>query len=196
MPIKKDKVKKKLKDSIRPSLRLKKKATKKTKEITPVVKYIFTERVPKKKCCTDVEKTGQAYTIPFGYADRLGTTRLETPTPTVAPRAPSVSSLKPISEKKEYLTIETQTEPIKKRTYIKSGKYAKPIKAEEVYTEYELEPIFKYPSPFSYEKEKIDSEEQTPLTKGTVGLIQAEEVKSKRKYVKSGKYKKKKDDDE
>jgi len=135
MPIKKDKIKKKLK----------KKATKKTKEIAPVVKYIFTERVPKKKCCTDVEKTGQAYTIPFGYADRLGTTRLsESTTPSKVP------PIKPISEKKEYLTIETQTdkpskaskkiqvnmkEPVKKKLFILEESEDEPMPSEEIQTE-------------------------------------------------------------
>ena len=148
MPIKKDK--KKLKDSIRPSLRLKRKTTKKTKEIAPLVKYIFTERVPKKKCCTDVTKTGQAYTIPFGFADRLGTTRLETPTPTSAPLKATLPSVKPISEKKEYLTIETQTdkpskaskkiqvnikEPVKKKLIILEEGEDEPMPSEEIQTE-------------------------------------------------------------
>jgi hypothetical protein len=41
---------------------------------------VQTLRPPKLKPCTDCGyKTGSAFTIPFGFADRLGTRRLETP---------------------------------------------------------------------------------------------------------------------
>ena len=32
--------------------------------------------MPRTKCCTDPVKSGQSYTIPLGYTDRLGTMRI------------------------------------------------------------------------------------------------------------------------
>lgn len=73
MPTKKDSALKK--KVIKP----KKKTTKKkkvTKANKPIV--IITQKLPKEKCCTDVKKSGEAYTVPFGFADLAGTRRLGT----------------------------------------------------------------------------------------------------------------------
>ena len=131
----------------------------------PLVKYIYTEPLSRKGCCTDVLKTGQGYTIPQGFYDRLGINRL----PFIKEDSKNPSVKIPTE------SIETQTEIPIKRSYIRSGRYRQPVKAEEIYTEYEPIPItsmkeFFNPSPFAE--------------------VQAE-VKPKRKYVKSGKYSKK-----
>jgi hypothetical protein len=86
MPIKKDKVKKK-------KIKKPRNASSLVKTIKPKPVYIFTERVPNKKCCTDVYKSGQAYTIPFGFSDRLGTTRI--PTAATPPHSPVSNRIYP-----------------------------------------------------------------------------------------------------
>jgi hypothetical protein len=46
---------------------------------TPKVKITY-QKLPKEGCCTDVLKTGQAYAIPFGFRDIMGTQRIDTGT--------------------------------------------------------------------------------------------------------------------
>lgn len=94
MPKKIDKKKKVIKKKV-----VKKKIAK-AKEIKPTI-VIHTQRLPKTKCCTEVNKTGEGYTIPFGYKDLKGT----------EPITPPVTN-KTLSKKTT--EIETQTEePIK-----------------------------------------------------------------------------------
>jgi len=57
-------------------IKKKKVIKKKTTKEMPKPIYIITQKLPREKCCTDVKKTGQAYSIPLGFVDRLGTTRL------------------------------------------------------------------------------------------------------------------------
>lgn len=49
----------------------KKKVLKRNKKVMkPIV--IITQKLPREKCCTDVTKSGEAYTIPVGFTQRLG----------------------------------------------------------------------------------------------------------------------------
>ena len=72
----------------------------------PKVKSIMSTRPVIYKvqpCCTDVLKTGQALTVPFGYSDYKGTQRLQTPL--VQPSADETfrqNQIKPTIAKKEY----------------------------------------------------------------------------------------------
>jgi hypothetical protein len=53
---------------------------KKVKKPKGQAMVIINQKLPQTKCCTDPLKSGQAYTIPLGYTDRLGTMRIvETP---------------------------------------------------------------------------------------------------------------------
>ena len=89
MPIKKDKKKK----------TTNKRSERKKKTAKPKVVYIMTQKLPKEKCCTDVKKTGEAYTVPIGFADLAGTRRLGT-------------------EKVETKKVETKTTPFKEEIKI------------------------------------------------------------------------------
>jgi hypothetical protein len=143
MPIKKDKVKKK-------KIKKPRNASSLVKTIKPKPVYIFTERVPNKKCCTDVYKSGQAYTIPFGFSDRLGTTRLPT-----AATPPS------ITPPKEYFTIETQTEKPSKASKKIQVNMKQPVKNLIILDEEEEEPasnpIETQTEPASKPKRKYDT---------------------------------------
>jgi len=148
MPIKKDNKKKK-------KIKKPRNASSLVKTTKPKPVYIFTERVPNKKCCTDVYKSGQAYTIPFGFMDRLGTTRIETP---LSKTSTTFGSPVPptITTPKEYLTIETQTE----HNASALGKPSKASKKKQLIIE-EDEPISvgmpEEPQPLVSEKRKYDT---------------------------------------
>jgi hypothetical protein len=75
---------------------IKKKVVK--KKIPKIV--IYTQALPRTKCCTDVEKTGEAYSIPYGFRDLAGTQRL----------SQSIVPGKPITPVKESISIQTQTD--------------------------------------------------------------------------------------
>ena len=106
MPKKIDKKKKVIKKKVS-----KKKPKSNVKETKPVSKaptiVIHTQRLPKTKCCTEVNKTGEGYTIPFGYKDLKGT----------EPITPTVSK----ATTKKTMEIETQTENGTTIAYVKSG---------------------------------------------------------------------------
>ena len=94
MPKKIDKKKTKVIKKKSKRTNIKAKPTKKPETVKPATIVIHTQRLPKTKCCTEVNKTGEGYTIPFGYKDLKGTVPLE----------PAVSN------KKKTMEIETQTE--------------------------------------------------------------------------------------
>jgi hypothetical protein len=71
MPIKK--IKKKTKPKV---VKPKNKKPKQTKPKPAPQIQIITQKLPRTKCCTDPVKSGQSYTIPLGYTDRLGTMRI------------------------------------------------------------------------------------------------------------------------
>jgi hypothetical protein len=75
---------------------IKKKVVKKT--VPKIV--IYTQPLPRTKCCTDVEKTGEAFSIPYGFRDLAGTQRISQ---TLVPA-------KPMAQAKETISIQTQTD--------------------------------------------------------------------------------------
>lgn len=96
---------------------IKKKATKKPKDTkpkaTPII--IYTQKLPRTKCCVDGEKTGEAYSIPFGFRDLAGTQRISQTLGGVSQTPTKTSVNKPISietqTESNLVPIETQTEP-------------------------------------------------------------------------------------
>lgn len=107
MPKKIDKKKKVIKKKVskkKPKSNVKEK---KPPTVKPPTIVIHTQRLPKTKCCTEVNKTGEGYTIPFGYKDLKGT----------EPITPAVSK----ATTKKTMEIETQTENGTTIAYVKSG---------------------------------------------------------------------------
>jgi hypothetical protein len=97
--------------SAKPKSKPKPKATKKnTKPSTKPKVVVIREKKP---CCTDVLKTGQAFTVPLGFSDYKGTMRIQEPTvsmkdnvlgsvdsvkqtvPSVKPKTPSLIFVQP-----------------------------------------------------------------------------------------------------
>lgn len=104
--------------SAKPKSKPKPKATKKdtkpsTKPKVPLAKPKVVVIREKKPCCTDVLKTGQAFTVPLGFSDYKGTMRIQEPTvstkdnvlgsvdsvkqtvPSVKPKTPSLIFVQP-----------------------------------------------------------------------------------------------------
>ena len=88
-----------------------------SKPVQPI--QIITQKLPRTKCCTDPLKSGQSYTIPLGYTDRLGTMRIPDNSPTPIPinripvqlkRPNPITIQKPINE---VITI-TEEQPVVK----------------------------------------------------------------------------------
>jgi len=75
---------------------------KKTKAIKPIV--IITQKLPREKCCTDVTKSGEAYTIPIGF-----TNRLVAPEPIPQRMSNLVRGLSPL--KKVSISTSTESQP-------------------------------------------------------------------------------------
>ena len=115
MPKKIDKKKKVIKKKVS-----KKKPKSNVKETKPPTIVIHTQRLPKTKCCTEVNKTGEGYTIPFGYKDLKGTVKSGTGEP-LEPITPAVSN------KKKTMEIETQTENGTTIAYDEPIKIIKPL---------------------------------------------------------------------
>jgi len=148
---------------------IKKKATKKPKETkpketkpkaTPII--IYTQKLPRTKCCTDVEKTGEAYSIPFGFRDLAGTQRLSQ---TLVPA-------KPIAQAKETISIQTQTNKPKPKLIIYEDEETqtdkeKPTLIMDEETQTEDKPIRKRkPSaPLLTKEEKKELDKQKALSK-------------------------------
>jgi hypothetical protein len=85
----------------------KKKIIKKKKVAKPTPIIIITQKLPKEKCCTDVTKSGEAYTIPIGFSDRLGTLRLG-----LEPKQTKNVSISTSTESQPRTEISTQTDII------------------------------------------------------------------------------------
>jgi len=146
---------------------------------------VQTLRPPKLKPCTDCGyKTGSAFTIPFGFADRLGTRRLETP---VAPVVninlgdyfKSDTLKKPIAKKE--ISIQTE-DPL---DYVKL-----PLTSIKAPSDFEMEQIYKksnipsavaitspFGEPFQYPSPFIEVEgEYEPVSK-RVAKIESMKIK-------------------
>ncbi len=151
---------------------IKKKATKKPKETKPKAQgrnqdfstpiIIYTQKLPRTKCCTDVEKTGEAYSIPFGFRDLAGTQRLSQ---TLVPA-------KPIAQAKETISIQTQTNKPKPKLIIYEDEETqtdkeKPTLIMDEETQTEDKPIRKRkPSaPLLTKEEKKELDKQKALSK-------------------------------
>jgi len=110
MPIKKEMKKKSL---VKPKKRAaKKKQLPKAKPI-----QIITQKLPKEKCCTDPIKSGQAYTIPLGFTDRLGAMPVS---------LPLQQTTQPTQVTTYLGSVKTQTEKpitLSKGTQIKKGQF-------------------------------------------------------------------------
>jgi hypothetical protein len=123
---------------------------------------------PKLKPCTDCGyKTGSAFTTPFGYADRLGTRRLETVAPPVininlGDYLTKSGVALPVVPKKE-ISIQTE-DPL---DYVKLGQKAPRLDMPSAVAE-----PFQFPSPFN-------NVEGAYITEA-----EAEVVKPKRQYIK------------
>jgi hypothetical protein len=151
---------------------IKKKATKKPKETkpketkpkaTPII--IYTQKLPRTKCCVDGEKTGEAYSIPFGFRDLAGTQRLSQ---TLVPQ----SNIKPITPVKESISIQTQTNKPKPKLIIYEDEETqtdkeKPTLIMDEETQTEDKPIRKRkPSaPLLTKEEKKELDRQKALSK-------------------------------
>ena len=108
MPKKTDKKKTKVTNKKTKKTNIKTKPKTKSAIVKPPTIVIHTERLPKTKCCTEVSKTGEGYTIPFGYKDLKGTEPILPVTKKTAETEPTPVTKKPIVK----ATIETQTEPL------------------------------------------------------------------------------------
>jgi hypothetical protein len=128
MPIKKDKKKKVIKP--------KKKSTKK-KVAKPIV--IITQKLPREKCCTDVTKTGEAYTIPFGFMNRLGA--ITEPKQTKSIGTSTSTSTETINKP---LTIEQEVLKLLNESRAESNPITKYFKKQEPSMKKKQTPITKY----------------------------------------------------
>lgn len=168
---------------------------KKPKQTKPPQIQIITQKLPRTKCCTDPVKSGQSYTIPLGYTDRLGTMRIgEKPMENIPIPIPVKLGVPPLREPtpeiNEVITITEQQKPKRSRRTKKEIENARQMEREDI-ASYNLgSSIYNFVKPVE-EIDNISQISTTPLYEGGRELI---EPKPKRQYVKSGKYSKKKTD--
>lgn len=102
--------------------KVKRKKTTKAKlpSAKPIV--IIKQKLPREKCCTDVTKSGEAYTVPIGFSDRLGTSSNASTTGTLGTFGSSNASFGSrlgaiIPEQKPtFRSISTETVPLEKKS--------------------------------------------------------------------------------